>query len=751
MSDESSFFGGLDILDGLPSRQAGIILFAIEGRTAQLVSRSRQALASYLTEKTAAEKEQAFLSAIAQGRDLPLPPTIQDIERFAPEWASLVPGDDRQRAALAKKFAQKFRFRRKDVPALRKALGLDTEGVKLAYERLFQKPLDSVYVKNIPLPEKIRWSRSRLANSLERMPPFWTAFSLTLTETVGGSILALPIALAGVGPIPGLFLLVVFGLVNILTVMGIVEAITRNGNMRYGTAYFGRLVADYLGQPGSIILVPALFILNILTLMAFYIGIATSLTDITGISPMLWTALVFLIAVYYLRRETLNATVASALIIGAINILIIIILSTLAFPYIQTENLKHTNLPVGTGEIFNPAILELVFGVVLVAYFGHTSAGNAAKVVLHRDPGGKSLVWGNVAAMSAAIALYSLWVIAVNGAVPPTLLSNQTGTALSPLAVTIGGPVAILGVMYVILAMGIGSIHVSYGLYYQVREVLPLNKRWIVQFFISVTPIFGLFIFVEWLLLTNLESFAGILGFMGALLLPILGGIFPMLMLVASRRKGDYAPKLCFGFLGNPVVLAVVYLVYLCSVFVYGLFIWDDPLQRVLAIGAGILLLVVTYLVIQQGAFAARVVIELKVEVSESDEHATAAIVDRGRPLAALFRLVYANREQAISGTEVEISSFRQLKRIFVELPPVSSTEMKVWLHRVTAEGNSEPIPAALRIYDSSDAAIQLDSGFGQVIFPLTSQVDRLEITLNRLAEKSSNEKQIMFTEKFIR
>ncbi|MCQ3978861.1 MAG: hypothetical protein DPW09_36020, partial [Anaerolineae bacterium] len=170
-----------------------------------------------------------------------------------------------------------------------------------------------------------------------------------MTETVGGSILALPIALAGVGPVPGVFLLLVFGLVNILTLMGIVEAITRNGNMRYGTAYFGRVVGDYLGKPGSIILVPALFILNILTLMAFYVGIATSLTHVTGISPMLWVALVFLIAVYYLRRETLNATVASALMIGMINILIIMILSALALPYIQIENLNYTNLPLRAG------------------------------------------------------------------------------------------------------------------------------------------------------------------------------------------------------------------------------------------------------------------------------------------------------------------------------------------------------------------------------------------------------------------
>ncbi|MCK6623761.1 MAG: hypothetical protein L6R45_01145 [Anaerolineae bacterium] len=732
MSVESSFFEGLDILDGLPSRQAGAILFAIEGRTAQLVTRSRQALASYLTEKTAAEKEQAFLSAIAQGRDLSWQPTIQDMERFAPEWAPLVPVDDRHRAALAKKFAENFRFRRNDVPALRKALGLDAANVKQAYERLFQNPLDSIYVKNIPLSEKIRWLRSRLANNLERMPPFWTAFSLTLTETVGGSILALPIALAGVGPVPGVFLLLVFGLVNILTLMGIVEAITRNGNMRYGTAYFGRVVGDYLGKPGSIILVPALFILNILTLMAFYVGIATSLTHVTGISPMLWVALVFLIAVYYLRRETLNATVASALMIGMINILIIMILSALALPYIQIENLNYTNLPLRAGEIFNPAILELVFGVVLTAYFGHTSAGNAAKVVLHRDPGGKALLGGNVAAMAAAIALYSLWVIAVNGAVPPILLSNETGTALSPLAVKIGGPVAILGIIYVILAMGIGSIHVSYGLYYQVREALPLNTRWFVQFFISVTPIFGLFILVEWLLFTNRESFSGIIGFMGALLLPILGGILPMLMLVASRRKGDYTPKLFFGFLENPVVLAAVYLVYLCSVFVYGLFIWDDPLQRVLAVGAGILLLVVTYLVIQQGAFAARLVIELKVEVADTDDQATIAIVDRGRPLAGAFRLVYPNKEQSLHGAEVRLPSFKRLKAIFVEFPPVSSKEMKVWLHCVTPEGNSQPLSAALRISGGSDMAIQLDPRSGQVIFPLTAQVHGLEITLTK-------------------
>jgi hypothetical protein len=386
--------------------------------------------------------------------------------------------------------------------------------------------------------------------------------------------------------------------VNILTIIGIVEAITRNGNMRYGTAYFGRLVGDYLGKPGSIVLVPALLILNVLVLMAFYVGISTSLADVTGINPMLWSVLIFLIAVYFLRNKSLNATVASALVIGIINILIIIILSALAISHLELANLQYINLPFAAGKIFNPKILELVFGVVLAAYFGHTSAGNAAKVVLRRDPGGKSLVWGNVAAMATAIAIYSLWVFSVNGAISPVVLSKETGTALSPLAIKIGGPISILGIIYVILAMGMGSVHMSYGLYYQVREALPSKTKKTTQFLVSVAPIFCLFITIEWMLFTNRVSFSWLLGIVGVLLLPLLGGIFPMLMLAASRRKGDYTPRLSFGFLENPLILGFVYLIYLGSGFIYGFFIWEDPIQRLIAIGVGIMTLIVTYLVI---------------------------------------------------------------------------------------------------------------------------------------------------------
>ena len=737
MSLDGSFFGGFNILDGMPLRRAGAILFAIESRTAQLVAQSQQALNTYLPERTLANQEKAFFAAIASGRDLPIQPAIQDLERYAPEWRTLVPADDAQRAALANSLAQKYRFRRQDVPALSQALGLETEGVGQAYERLFQKSLASIYAADVPAREQARWLSSRVANRLERLPPFWTAFSLTLTETVGGSILALPIALAGVGPLAGVVFLVVLGLVNVLTVMGIVEAITRNGNMRYGSAYFGRLVGDLLGRPASAVLVPALFGLNVIGLVAYYVGIATTLADVSGISPLFWCVLVLLVTIYYLRGKGLNATVASALVIGMINILIILVLCILSMPYIELDNLLYVNLPLVNGQAFDPTIFELVFGVALAAFFGHTSAANAAKVVLRRDPGGGALIWGNLAAMLTAIGLYSLWVLAVNGSIPAAELAGVTGTALAPLSEKLGGVVPALGIVYAVLAMGIGVIYMSYGVYYQVLEMLPgegeagLWGRKHTRFLVSIAPILLLFLLVEWMLATGQESFAWLISALGGLLIPLLGGIFPVLMLAASRRKGEYVPQRVFAFLGNPLVLAAVYLIYLGGVFVYGVLIWETPVERLGAIGMGLLVLAVTFLVTRQGAFTPRLVVELRVEVFDRFERASLSLVDGGRRLSGAFHLVTPQARQSLRGSQVEIPEYQQLSQIEIEFLAHTSREMKLWVHRVTPEGSSEPIPAAVKtLTGDSPAADQVHLPSGQMVGPINAGTQGIEISL---------------------
>ena len=117
--------------------------------------------------------------------------------------------------------------------------------------------------------------------------------------------------------------------------------------------------------------------------------------------------------------------------------------------------------------------MGLVFGVILVAYNGHLSVSNGARVVLTRDPSSRSLIRGTAAAQATAIFVYCLFVLAINGAVAPEVLAGEFGTALDPLAAEVGAIIYVLGTVFVLLGMGMGSIHVSLALFNLTREWLP--------------------------------------------------------------------------------------------------------------------------------------------------------------------------------------------------------------------------------------------------------------------------------------
>jgi hypothetical protein len=87
-----------------------------------------------------------------------------------------------------------------------------------------------------------------------------------------------------------------------------------------------------------------------------------------------------------------------------------------------------------------------------------------------------------------------------------------------------------------------------------------LNQR---RFFLSITPLVLVFLLTEWLFLAGTQSFTNILAFAGVLGNSLVGGIFPVLLLVSSRRKGELVPGVVFQLLNHPV----------CSVGIYSLFL----------------------------------------------------------------------------------------------------------------------------------------------------------------------------------
>ncbi|MFL5655657.1 MAG: hypothetical protein ACJ8CB_15950, partial [Ktedonobacteraceae bacterium] len=116
-------------------------------------------------------------------------------------------------------------------------------------------------------------------------------------------------------------------------------------------------------------------------------------------------------------------------------------------------------------------------GVIFAAYFGHFCVNSCARTVLQRDPGGRSLILGCMAAQASAMILYILWTVAVNGSIAPQVLTGFSGTALTPLAQLAGPAVNVFGVLLTILAMGMASIHFSLALFFTIREWIPGQSR----------------------------------------------------------------------------------------------------------------------------------------------------------------------------------------------------------------------------------------------------------------------------------
>jgi amino acid permease len=178
-------------------------------------------------------------------------------------------------------------------------------------------------------------------------------------------------------------LLLALGVINVITIVGLSEAFARDGNVRYGHFYFGRLVTDFLGNDRSPLvtrlllgLVSVLLVADCVgSLLAYCIGITSTLAEASGVSAAIWGLLLLAVVLYFLRRETLDLTIASAMLIGAINLSLLVLLILLVLPHVNIANLLATNLAWSTTSPVDPATLGLIFGVILAAYFGHFSTG----------------------------------------------------------------------------------------------------------------------------------------------------------------------------------------------------------------------------------------------------------------------------------------------------------------------------------------------------------------------------------------
>ena len=342
---------------------------------------------------------------------------------------------------------------------------------------MYGHPLETIYAPRVTLADRLRWVAAAAGKRISSLPPFWMAFAFVVAVSLPQAFLALPIVVAEAGPLAGLALVGVLGIINMLTMACMAEAITRSGNIRYGNAFVGRLVTDYLGSAGSYLLTLAVSLLFFLALIASYLGLATTLSDLAVLPAFVWAALPFLVSVYLFSRPSLALTASVSIALGTINIALILLLSVLALGHFQPANLLADNGLFTDQRSFEPSVWQPVLGVMLIMYIGHVPLNQCARSVLNRDPSGRGLIWGSVAGTAGLTVLIGTWLVAVNGAVAPQRLAGQVGTVLVPLAPVLGPGAQVVGSLLVVLLLGLTSLRCSTVLFNLARERLPARSH----------------------------------------------------------------------------------------------------------------------------------------------------------------------------------------------------------------------------------------------------------------------------------
>lgn len=715
-----------ELLGGLTGPRAQTLLFLVESRTAHLVVRSRRALEPFVGERAERTEDLAFIDAFAYGREPPLRPTIQDLEHHAATWAPLIPANPRLRAAFAHLLGQKYGFAAQDVPGIRGALGLDTVAVEEAYQQLYRRPLSAIYTPRLTPAQRLRWAWAALSGGVMALPPFWFAVAFTLALGIPQAMLAVPIAVAAVGPLPSIGLTIFAALVSCLTVTCVAEAAARSGVVRYGSAYTGRLATDYLGTAGGILFTVALFVLFLLSVLASLIALSVTLAESIPLPATMWAALLFAGGAFLVARGSASMSVAILVAIAALIVGLTAGILLLTLGYFRTEYVLQVDALRGGALVDS---LHNTVGVILMLFFGEAFVVQCAKLVLPRDPNGRSLIWGSLTGLALIAGLLCIWILVVNGSLPPALLADQTGTVVQQLGAVAGPVVLALGVPLVVLLIGLAGLRCMVGAFNLTREWLPAPSSG-AMLLLALAPIALVFAAAEWLLLSGSYSFSGVIGMLGVLSSTVFSGAVPVMLLVASRRKGDVVPGVAWPLLSHPLVVGGVYVLYLAILLLHGLVLWNEPPERAAALLTAVLVVVATVVMIRGGAFTRRMVVELREDLRPGRPSAF-AVTASGQATVADVRLTYPDGEERLHAASGEVTSFARLRQVALRLPPTRAMELKVWVHRVTLDGRSERLPARVDMeQQGSRRQLELAASGEPPLIPLTAAECSLTLTL---------------------
>jgi amino acid permease len=355
--------------------------------------------------------------------------------------------------------------------------------------------------------------------------------------TIGAGVLGIPYVVAQIGIWPGVFYIVLLGIVMLFLnlMIGEVAVRTRENFQLPG------LVGKYLGNSAKIMMSVLVVFGGLGTLLAYLVGEGESLSSIFGGLSAWWTVIFWTIGSILVWRGLQTVKVVEK-VLSILVISIILGLSLAIFPHTEVANFYY----------FNWSQLFLPYGVILFSLQASPAIAEA-HALLPGDQRGfrKALIIGTL----IPILVYVVFAISVVGVMGVT----TTEIATIGLGNKFGIWVRVLANIFAVFAMGTGFM----GLGIALKQSLIWDwkvSEFSATMFVILAPLT--------LFMLGWRNFVDILGVVGGLFLGI-EAILITLVYWRAKKNGDLPAsdyKLSFTHILTVVVLVVFTISTLVSI-----------------------------------------------------------------------------------------------------------------------------------------------------------------------------------------
>jgi amino acid permease len=380
---------------------------------------------------------------------------------------------------------------------------------------------------------------------IARLSPFWAVVVLLVGLTLPQSLLALPIAAAGVGTVPALVVLAAIGGLMSVSLAAETEALARDREFRSGGGFYSAFVVRYLGVEAAAVPTALAALRTGLSVLAGYVGLSVTLAQLTGAPRVMWGLLTIAALTVVLIRGGVRTRAAAAALIGVGCLALLAVIGAIAAAHGTAHNLTSS------GTHGARAFGDLL-GLVLILYLGSVYVLQVAREDLPSDPGGRALIAGTAAGTVLTTAIAAVWLVAVSSALPAAKLVGESGTVLGPLASRYGVAVTVLATALSLLLLGLGTERAAVAFMDLVAERMPRPRL------VPVLAPAAICVLGEALLELGEVSFSGVFNAAGIAANVVLGLAVPVLLVRASRRSDEPAPAVRVPLIGRRGVARVL-------------------------------------------------------------------------------------------------------------------------------------------------------------------------------------------------